>query len=241
MAETLPGNVAGDADDREAVGRLNDLLMIERRGTDPGERHLAGPHARKDEALDLWLATAGALAAGEPKRALAVLRRWPQGRPESAIPSSADEHAQLARALQTAAVAMDSNWQPGTSFVPLRPEAAVELFNINAGIEAAIGSVTDTGLRLGAHLAGRLAPVLFFSRISLGHARSAVAAEEGTVRCGARAPWTEWDLSVDTRELLKWFDALYEEIAGLGNEDAAYHLLLAADLTTPAVPRPARH
>ncbi|WP_327327518.1 CHAT domain-containing protein [Streptomyces sp. NBC_01210] len=241
MAKTRQGVTVGDGENAEAIGRLTALLLIERRGTDPVVRRPGEPAPRDDESLGIWLASAAALAAGEPKRALAILEEPTQGASEGTTPPRAHAHVRpspwspLSWALRTAAVAMDSNWQPGTSLVPLRPEAEVAQFKAGEGIETAMASATDPRLRLCAHLAGRVTPVLLSSRMTLGHAAGAADAQARTVQYGVRAHWTERDLSADAREPLKWFDGLYEEIAATGHADAAAcHLLLAADLRVRA-------
>ncbi|MGW0555932.1 CHAT domain-containing protein [Streptomyces sp. NPDC002926] len=247
MAKTGPGIAAGDGGNGDAVGRLTALLLIEQRGADPFVRRPAEAAPQDDEPLGTWLAAAAALAGGEPKRALALLEEPPPGGSGgTAPPRDAHDHMRpsqrspLSPALRTAAVAMDSNWQPGTSLVPLRPEAEAARFGAAEGIEEGTGAVTDPRLRLCAHLAGRLAPVLLSSRMTLGHAARAAVAQALSVRYGMRVRRTDRDLSAGTLEPLKWFDGLYEEIAATGHADAvACHLLLAADLRVRAGDREA--
>ncbi|MCZ4509655.1 CHAT domain-containing protein [Streptomyces sp. ActVer] len=241
MVKTWQGVAAGNGENGKAVERLTALLLIEQRGTDPVVRRPCEPDFRDDEPLGVWLASAAALAAGEPKRALALLKVQAPGASGGTAPPRAHDQVRpsqpssLSSALRTAAVAMDSNWQPGTSLVPLRPEAEVAQSTAGEGIESAMASVTDPRLRLCAHLAGRLTPVLLSSRMTLGHAAGAADAQARTVQYGGPAHWAERDLWAGTREPLKWFDGLYEEIAATRHADAtACHLLLAADLRVRA-------
>ncbi|QFR00989.1 CHAT domain-containing protein [Streptomyces phaeolivaceus] len=157
--------------------------------------------------------------------------------------------AGLVRALRAAAVAMDAEWQPGTSTVPFRSETAAAPLATGGGTRAAAESVADRRLRLAAHLAGRHWPVLLSARMTIGHGVEATAAQERAVRHGVDAHWTERDRAEAVREPLKWFDALYGEYGEygacgvygvLGGADAlacdalAQHLLLAADLRVRA-------
>ncbi|GGU99056.1 hypothetical protein GCM10010260_39060 [Streptomyces filipinensis] len=214
------------------LARLTGLLLFEQRGTDPG----AGPRGEPSGAAvaarqDPWLAPAAALAAGEPKTALALLDEPPP----DAVGLASSCPSPLSRALWTAAIAMDGAWQPGGSPVHLPPAARQAQFAAGPGFEAAVASVTDPGHRLCAHLAGRVVPVLLSSRTTLGLAMSAWAAQERAAAYGARADWDRRDLSAGLREPLAWFDGLYEEIAASRHQEAAAcHLLLAADLRVRA-------
>ncbi|MFJ8630923.1 CHAT domain-containing protein [Streptomyces sp. NPDC093568] len=223
MGPPMPGEGGGDGANGECLARLTELLLIEQRGSDPraaippGGSEVAG-----GTPLGPWLAPAAALAGGEPKKALALLD---QPRPDDPSLSL------LSQALRTAAIVMDGNWQPGTSPVDRQPGAQRAQFTAGAGIEDALASVADPGLRLCTHLAGRVIPVLLSSRTTLGHAVKAMAAKERTAAYGMRVDWDDHDLSAGLREPLAWFDGLYEEIAATRHEAAAAcHLLLAADL-----------
>ena len=204
------------------VDRLAALLLIEQRGVDPAATwagHGGGDGEDRGH-FDIWLPAAAALAAGEPKRALTILD-------DGLSPAPPAPHA-LTRAIRAAALAMDTDWQPGGYLAPLRGETGT----------APVGSgPVDAGerLRLCAHLAGRFIPVLLSARMTLGHATTAEAARERAARYGARADAAEWDVSEGIDEPLKWFDALYEPIAEAGHEEAAAcQLLLAADLRVRA-------
>ncbi|MGX1885739.1 CHAT domain-containing protein [Streptomyces sp. NPDC055287] len=209
----------------EAQERLIGLLLTEQRGTDPAP-YLSGEPGTQDSTWGSWLVPAAALAAGEPKRAVAVL-----GRSTPATP----DHAHLEKALRTAALAMEHNWHPGAAPVPLRQEAVRALTDAGSGMEAVVASITNPPVRLCAHLAGQVGVVLLSARMTLGHATTSVAARSRTLRYGAHTPWTERELADDVLQPLEWFDGLYEELMDLGHADAtAYHLLLAADLRVRA-------
>ncbi|MFF4233438.1 CHAT domain-containing protein [Streptomyces sp. NPDC001820] len=225
MASTKRGVVAGDGGAGEAHERLIGLLLTEQRGTDPAP-YLSGEPGTQDTMWDGWLAPAAALAAGEPKRALALL-----------APSTptAPDHAQLEKALRSAAIAMDHNWQPGAVPVPLRQEAVRAQTDAGSGMEAAVASITNPPVRFCALLAGQVGVVLLSARMTLGHATTSAAARARTLRYGAQTPWTERELADDVLQPLEWFDGLYEELMDRGHADAtAYHLLLAADLRVRA-------
>ncbi|MEU1260023.1 CHAT domain-containing protein [Streptomyces chartreusis] len=227
MGTPMPGEGGGDGANGECLARLTELVLVERRGSDPSAANPpGGSEAAGGALLGPWLAPAAALAAGEPKRALALLD---QPRPDDPSLSL------LSQALRTAATAMDGNWQPGTSPVDRQPAAQRAQFAAGAGIEDALASVADPGLRLCTHLAGRVIPALLSSRTTLGHAVRAMAAQKRTAAYGMRVDWDDHDLSAGLREPLVWFDGLYEEIAATRHEAAAAcHLLLAADLRVRA-------
>lgn len=217
------------------MDRLVALLLTELRGVDPAPdvADAAVPGAPQ-EGLDTWIAAAAALAAGEPKRARAVLDgpSSPADGAHSAASHGHERPANLSDALRAAAFAMDTNWQPGVCLAPLRAEAH----------PAASGPTVfaDERLRLGAHLAGQFIPVLLSARMTLGHAGGAEAARERASRYGARTEGAEWDVSEGFAKPLEWFDGLYEPIAAAGHEDAAAcHQLLAADLRVRAGDRQA--
>ncbi|MGA5446159.1 CHAT domain-containing protein [Streptomyces umbrinus] len=237
MAKTMTGGAAGGG---FRVDRLVALLLTEQRGVDPaaawtghrGSDRVAGAPGASEgddrEQFDTWLAAAAALTAGEPKRALAVL----DGLSPAAVgacSSASQGHAQsqaLTRAMRAAALAMDSNWQPGGCLEPLQTEA---------GTVGAAPVIADERLRLCAHLAGQFIPVLLFARMTLGHAMTTEAARERASRYGARTEGAEWDISEGIDKPLKWYDGLYEPLAAGGHEEAtACHLLLAADLRVRA-------
>lgn len=223
------------------VDRLAALLLTEQRGVDPvatwtelgGSDRVAGALGASDddrEHFDTWLAAAASLAAGEPKRALAILDGLSPaavGARSSASHGHAPSQA-LTRAMRAAALAMDTNWQPGGCIAPLRAELAAVGFGRPFFI-------ADERLRLCVHLAGRFIPVLLSARMTLGHAVTAEAARERASHYGARTEGAEWDVSEGIDEPLKWYDDLYEPIAEAGHEEAAAcHLLLAADLRVRA-------
>ncbi|UIX35035.1 CHAT domain-containing protein [Streptomyces sp. GQFP] len=220
----------GTGEDHE---RLIGLLLTEQRGIDPAT-YLPG--GREDTPWADWLGPAAALAAGEPKRALALLAHLSS---PTSTPATHD-HAQLEKALRTAAVAMEHNWQPGAAPVPLRQEAVRALTDAGSGMEAAVASIANPSLRLCAHLAGQVGVVLLSARMTLGHAMTSLAARSHTLRYGAPAPWTERELTDDVLRPLEWFDSLYEVLMDLRHADCvAYHMLLAADLRVRAGDRPA--
>ncbi|MFF7353874.1 CHAT domain-containing protein [Streptomyces filipinensis] len=232
MTTPTENDAEGTGTDGENLARLTGLLLVEQRGTDPSAAAPGVPSGATAAArLGPWLAPAAALAAGEPKAALALLDEQP---PDASGPGSSCL-SPLSRALRTAAIAMDGTWHPGGSPTHLPPVAQQAQFAAGAGIEAAVASVTDPGLRLCAHLAGRVTPVLLSSRTTLGHAMCALAAQERAAAYGARADRDHRDLSAGLSEPLAWFDSLYEEIAASHHEEAAAcHLLLAADLRVRA-------
>ncbi|MFC8666616.1 CHAT domain-containing protein, partial [Streptomyces sp. NPDC057199] len=193
------------------------------------------------EPFDTWLAAAAALAAGEPKRALAFLDGLSPAAVGGGVVGSSASHDHpppspsqaLTRAMRAAGLAMDANWQPGACLVPLRAET------VTVGSGGPV-FVADERLRLCAHLAGRFIPVLLSARMTLGHAMTAQAARERASRYGARTEGAEWDVSEGIDEPLRWYDGLYEPIAEAGHEEAvACHLLLAADLRVRAGDRQA--
>ncbi|MFM9556867.1 CHAT domain-containing protein [Streptomyces caniscabiei] len=245
-------------EDGGAVGALIELLLWERRGVDPGAGRWtgAGGAGGPEGCLD----AAAALAAGEPKRALAVLDATAPEEAEAHALVRAPDRARLVRALRAAAVAMDGHWQPGTSTVPLRAAVVAAQAATRGDTAAAVASVTDPRLRLAAHLAGRHRPVLLSARMTIGHGRSGSAAQEASLRYGGDAHWTERDSADAVREPLTWFDALYEAYEGYGAHEVhgahegggppgsggprhadllAHHLLLAADLRVRGGDRPA--
>ncbi|MFJ9819608.1 CHAT domain-containing protein [Streptomyces sp. NPDC101151] len=232
MTTPTENDADGTGTDGENLARLTGLLLVEQRGTDPSAAPPGVPSGATAAArLGPWLAPAAALAAGEPKAALILLDE----RPPDASGLGSSCLSPLSRALRTAAIAMDGTWHPGGSPTHLPPVAQQAQFAARTGIEAAVASVTDPGLRLCAHLAGRVTPVLLSSRTTLGHAMCALAAQERAAAYGARADWDHQDLSAGLREPLAWFDSLYEEIAASHHEEAAAcHLLLAADLRVRA-------
>jgi CHAT domain-containing protein len=241
MAKIMRDGSAGDPGDGFRVDRLAALLLTEQRGADPaatwteygGGDRVPGAPGTSDgdggEHFDSWLAAAASLAAGEPKRALAIL--------DGLSPAAVGAHCSafcgrvpsqaLARAMRAAALAMDTNWQPGGCLAPLPAEAAA----VGSGPVA----VDDERLRLCTHLAGQFIPVLLAARMTLGHAKSAEAARERASRYGARTEGAQWDVSEGIDQSLKWYDGLYEPIAEAGHKEAAAcHLLLAADLRVRA-------
>ncbi|MBL1106628.1 CHAT domain-containing protein [Streptomyces sp. 5-8] len=223
MADTEGRGVAGETGD--AHEQLIGLLLTEQRGSDPAA-YLSGEPSTEDPTWGGWLRPAAALAAGEPKRALALLARS-----EPAPPG----HAPLAGALRAAAVAMEHNWHPGAAFLHLRREDFRALTDADSGTEAAIASITDPPVRLCAHLAGQVGVVLLSARMTLGHATASIAARSHSLRYAARSPWTEREPADDVLQPLEWFDALYEPLVALGHADVrAYHRLLAADLRVRA-------
>ncbi|WP_329273026.1 CHAT domain-containing protein [Streptomyces sp. NBC_01451] len=244
MAKIMNGGGPGGPGESFRVDRLAALLLTEQRGVDPagtwteygGGDRVAGPPDASGgdvdrEHLDTWLAAAAALAAGEPKRALAVLGGLPPAA-ASARPGRPPSQA-LTRAMRAAALAMDTDWQPGGYLAPLRAEP---------GTPESAGPVLvpDERLRLCTHLAGQFIPVLLSARMTLGHATTAEAARERASRYGARIEGAGWDVSEGIDEPLKWYDGLYEPIAEAGHEEAAAcHLLLAADLRVRAGDREA--
>ncbi|MGP4001796.1 hypothetical protein ACTWQE_17755, partial [Streptomyces sp. 8N706] len=223
---------------RDGVERLIGLLMIERRGYDPVaagsyERGARDPADAEDELPHTWLATAAALAAGEPKRALRILDGAPV--PTGPTPRSPDACATLARALRAAAVAMEHHWRPGSTAAHLPPRAALDVAAAGAGLGTAVAAIRDPGLRLCAHLAGRVLPEFLSARTTLGHAASAGAALSAAARYGASGAWAEQDLGEGVQLPLEWFDVLYDDTAAAGRDTpTAYHLLLAADLRARA-------
>lgn len=232
MSTPMPGEGGGDVANGECLARLTELVLIEQRGSDPSvAAPQSGPEAAGGAALGPWLEPAAALAAGEPKRALALLD---EPRPDDSS-GGAFALSPLSQALRTAAIAMDGNWQPGSSPVDRQPAAQRAQFAAGGGIEAAVAPVAGPGLGLCTYLAGRVIPVLLSSRTTLGHAVRAMTAQERTASYGVHVEWHDHDLSAGLREPLAWFDGLYEEIAAARHaEAAACHLLLAADLRVRA-------
>ncbi|MEV6397174.1 CHAT domain-containing protein [Streptomyces sp. NPDC051907] len=238
MADTSPGAVAGAG----GCEQLIDLLLVERRGTDPAAWRSGTPDA-PDAQTEAWHETAAALAAGEPKRALAVLDASPAPSPGPAAHRGTHDQTGLAVALRTAALAMDTHWQPGLTPVRLQtsstgstgssgtPKGAPTSDGAGPGSEPTLASAADPALRLCTHLAGHLVPTLLRVRMTLGHGGTSIAALADAVRHGAQVPWSEEELAADLQAPLEWFDALYEKLMDAGHPDAlAYHLLLAADL-----------
>ncbi|MFI1708621.1 CHAT domain-containing protein [Streptomyces griseoruber] len=203
------------------VGTLAALLSAECRGTD-------------------YQAAAAALAAGEPKRALAVL---------DALPT--DQQLPLAPPLRTAALHMDVNWQPGACLAPVQ--------GLAQAMAQGAGDLPEGNLRLAAFLAGQVIPVLLSARMIVGHAGRAHDAREREAHPpldGGVASERDQDLREGVEQALRWFDDLHATIAESGHTDAAAcHLLLAADLriraggievgieagTLPAAPGELRH
>ncbi|MFE5922286.1 CHAT domain-containing protein [Streptomyces sp. NPDC056468] len=217
----------------EAHERLVGLLLTEQRGIDP-VTYLSG--RPEDTPWAGWLGPAAALAAGEPKRALALLAHPCTPTSTPATP----DHPQMEKALRTAAIAMEHNWHPGAAPVPLRQEAVRALTDAGSGMEAAVASITNPSVRLCAHLAGQVGVVLLSTRMTLGHAMTSLAARSRTLRYGARTPWTERELTDDVLRPLEWFDDLYEVLMDLRHADCVvYHMLLAADLRVRAGDRSA--
>lgn len=234
MSAPMPIEGGGDG---ECRARLTGLLLIEQRGTDPGAALARGvPGAADGASLGRWLAPAAALAAGEPKRALALL----DAPPTDASSRGPGAPSALPQALRAAALALDGSWQPGGAPADRRPADQWPHFAPGTEGETADAPGAGPGLRLCTHLAGRVVPVLLSSRTTLGHAMRAMAAQERTASFGVHVDWDDHDLAAGLREPLAWFDGLYEEIAaGRHEEAAACHLLLAADLRVRAGDRQA--
>ncbi|GGW10022.1 hypothetical protein GCM10018980_33160 [Streptomyces capoamus] len=202
---------------------LTALLLVEQRLTDPTARP-APPAGIPPAAAATWTAVAAALAAGEPKRALAVLDA-----------PSADRQPAMERALRTAALHLDVNWQPGACLAPVEGLAGATAHTA--------GDLPEGSLRLPGHLAGRVIPVLLSVRMILGHAdeaRDARARASHHALRGEDATVPDDDLPEGVDAALEWFDDLRETIAETGHRQAlAGHLLLAADLRVRAGDRAA--
>ncbi|WP_405804279.1 CHAT domain-containing protein [Streptomyces sp. NBC_00210] len=210
--------------------RLTGLLMTELRGADPrtagaddvpepvavpsmGKAALKGPPA------DRWCEVAAALAAGESKRALAMLDEWPDS--GEVLP----DDRTLVRALRVAALQLEHNWQPVAGAAFLTSEATAALASVAPNLEAAIAAVADPRLRRYAELAGQTLPSLLGARTMLGHLASTGAAQRNALAHGADEPWVHRDLGPDAALVLRSFD--------VGNGHAVppvYRTLLASDL-----------
>ncbi|MFI2367990.1 hypothetical protein [Streptomyces sp. NPDC018833] len=195
------------------------LLLTEQRGIDPAAVRPEG----WVEPVRGWLAAAAALAAGEAKRALAVL-----GDP---VPEETYDDL-VTRTLRTAAVAMDVNWCPGGLIgwaLPPGDEAA--LLQAMDGTHARLTILAnDPGLRLAAFLAGRYLPDLLSARALLGNAAVIGAQSSEVVEAVGGAE--------EAHEAVRWFDDLPREIAEGGlAAPVAYHLLVASDVQVRAADR----
>ncbi|MEU9253815.1 CHAT domain-containing protein [Streptomyces sp. NPDC048270] len=196
----------------DGIRLLAHLLMTEARGVDPAAVKPAG------WAMPVrgWLTVGAALAAGEPRRALALL-----GDP---VPEETYDDL-VTRTLRTAAVAMDVNWSPGGHVgwaLPPQDEAA--LLQSMDGTHARLTILAkDPGLRLPAFLAGRYLPDVLSARAVLGSGDVINAQSAAVVEAVGGAE--------ETQEAVRWFDELPQEIAEGGlAAAAAYHLLVAADI-----------
>ncbi|WP_282797225.1 CHAT domain-containing protein [Streptomyces sp. CC224B] len=191
------------------------------RGPAPRRPAPGGAHATVRE--EEWCEVAAALAAGESKRARALLDG----------PLASDglpyDHRTLARSLRAAALHIEHNWTPvaGTSFLPAGTSAA--LASATAGLEAAVAAVGDERLRRCAELAGSVLPAALGARTMLGHlARTRTAQQEARTH-GADEPWVHADLAPDIALVLQSFDA-----TGGTTAPPAYRAFLAADLRSRA-------
>ncbi|MFF7971575.1 CHAT domain-containing protein [Streptomyces sp. NPDC007905] len=202
---------------------LTALLLTEQRKADPAAL-LVEPDRLPPGACGIRLAAAAALAAGEPKRALAVLDTSPAG-----------ERSALERALRTAALHLDVNWQPGACLAPVE--------GLARAMAHGAGDLPEGSLRLPWHLAGHVIPVLLSARMIVGHAGRAGDERECESHHALRgevASERNEDLWESVDEALRWFDQLHETIAEAGHREAsACHLLLAADLRVRAGDREA--
>ncbi|WP_229925397.1 hypothetical protein, partial [Streptomyces longispororuber] len=216
------------------MDRLTDLLMTERRGADPrtaGTGAAPGPARRRPAQgaahatgrEEAWCEVAAALAAGESKRARALLEG----------PLASDDlpydHRTLARSLRAAAVHVEHNWTPvaGTAFLPAGTSAA--LASATAGLEAAVAAVGDERLRRCAELAGSVLPAVLGARVMLGHLARTLTAQQEARTHGADEPWVHADLGPDAALVLRSFDA-----TGGNAAPPAYRAFLAADLRDAA-------
>ncbi|MET9518312.1 hypothetical protein [Streptomyces sp. NPDC002994] len=195
------------------------LLLTEQRGVDPAA---VRPECWA-EPVRGWLAAAAALAAGEAKRALAVL-----GDP---VPEETYDDL-VTRTLRTAAVAMDVNWAPGGLIGwALPPDDEAALLQALDGTHARLAILArDPGLRLAAFLAGRYLPDLLSARAIQGNADVIGAQSAEVVEAVGGFE--------DAREAVRWFDDLPREIAEGGlAAPVAYHLLVASDVRARAADR----
>ncbi len=196
----------------DGIRLLAHLLMIEARGVDPAAVRPAG------WAMPVrgWLTAGAALAAGEPRRALAVL-----GDP---VPEETYDDL-VTRTLRTAAVAMDVNWSPGGHVGwALPPQDESALFQAMDGTHARLTILAkDPGLRLPAFLAGRYLPDVLSARAILGSG-DVIGAQSAAVVAAVGG-------AEETQEAVRWFDEVPQEIAEGGLAAvAAYHLLIAAEI-----------
>ncbi|MGW1956972.1 CHAT domain-containing protein [Streptomyces sp. NPDC001920] len=206
----------------DGIRLLVHLLMTDLRGVDP-----AAVRPRLwAEPVRGWLTAGAALAAGEPKRALAALD---DPEPEETYDDL------VTRTLRTAATAMDVNWSPGGTVpwaLPQRDESA--LLHALDGTQARLTILgRDPGLRLAAFLAARYLPDLLAARAVLGSGEILDAQPpEVTAAVGGAA---------EVGEAVRWFDEVPREIAEGGLAAAvAYHLLIAGDVRARAGDRRGR-
>ncbi|MET7850148.1 hypothetical protein ABZT48_18365 [Streptomyces avermitilis] len=188
------------------------LLMTDLRGVDPA----AVSADLWAEPVRGWLAAGAALAAGEPRRALAVLDD----------PEQEETYDDLVtRTLRTAATAMDVNWSPGGLVgwaLPAQDESA--LLKSMDGTHARLAILAkDPGLRLAAFLAARYLPDLLVARAVLGSGEILDALPPDVTAAVGGAG--------EVGEAVRWFDEVPQEIAEGGlAAPVAYHLLVAGDV-----------
>ncbi|MFD3374513.1 MULTISPECIES: CHAT domain-containing protein [unclassified Streptomyces] len=200
----------------DGIRLLVHLLMTDLRGLDPA----AVSPALWAEPVRGWLTAGAALAAGEPRRALAVLD---DPEPEETYDDL------VTRALRTAATAMDVNWSPGGPVgwaLTARDESA--LLKAMDGTHARLTILArDPGLRLPAFLAARYLPDLLVARAVLGSGEILDAQPPEVI---ALVGGTE-----EVGEAVRWFDEVPREIAEGGLvAPVAYHLLVAGDVRARA-------
>ncbi|MER6131247.1 CHAT domain-containing protein [Streptomyces sp. NPDC001815] len=200
----------------DGIGLLVQLLMTDLRGVDPAA---VSPELWA-EPVRGWLTAGAALAAGEPKRALAVLDN----------PEPEETYDDLVtRTLRTAATAMDVNWSPGGLVGwALTPQDESALLKAMDGTHARLTILArDPGLRLAAFLAGRYLPDLLVARAVLGSGEILDAQPPDVIAAVGGAG--------EVDEAVRWFDEVPQEIVEGGfSAPVAYHLLVAGDVRARA-------
>ncbi|GAA4322294.1 hypothetical protein GCM10023086_47430 [Streptomyces venetus] len=200
----------------DGIRLLVQLLMTDLRGVDP----VTVRPERWAEPVRGWLTAGAALAAGEPKRALAVLD---DPEPEETYDDL------VTRTLRTAATAMDVNWGPGGAVgwaLPAQGEAA--LLKAMDGTHARLTILArDPGLRLAAFLAARYLPDLLVARAVLMAGETLAAQPPEVIAAVGGAG--------EVGEAVRWFDEVPREIAEGGLVGpVAYHVLVAGDVRARA-------
>ncbi|MFF1293795.1 MULTISPECIES: hypothetical protein [unclassified Streptomyces] len=200
----------------DGIRLLVHLLMTDLRGVDPA----AVNPTLWAEPVRGWLTSGVALAAGEPRRALAVLD---DPEPEETYDDL------VTRTLRTAATAMDVNWSPGGMVAwVLADQDESALLKAMDGTHARLTILArDPGLRLAAFLAARYLPDLLVARAVLGSGEILEALPSDVTAAVGGAG--------EVGEAVRWFDEVPQEIAEGGlAAPAAYHLLVAADVRARA-------